>query len=244
MVFSDTTGGQGLVQDIDFYANSDPTTYDIKDKTRNINRWYETVVDDILSSNNRWQWDDSNQIDLPRATAQLNINQQQYNFDGTWLIVERVDVKDANGNWSHLQPIDQADLGGAYESFATTPGVPQWFDVDGENIFLFPTPNYTQAASMKVFFQRKAVLFTVSDTTKSPGFATSFHRILSLGAAYDWCTTKNLTKAPNLMAQIVAMREKLKGFYGGRDKYEHQRITPSRNDNVMGSYGTYGGSYD
>ena len=241
MQFSDTTYNQGIVQEIDFYADSDPSIYAINDKTRNVNRWLDICVNDIIQSNNRWQWDDPNQTTLPSGTTQINANQNQYSFDSTWLTVQRVDIQDSNGNWTKLNPIDNADIGGAVEAFQTTPGVPQNFDVDGENIILYPTPSYTLASAMRVYFQRLPVYFVPSDTTKAPGFAAPFHRILSLGAAADWCLTKNLSKYTNLMNQITPLRADLKGFYGSRNEYEHIRIVPQRRN--QGSWGNYNGDY-
>src|SRR6185312_13455630 len=128
-----------IIADIDFLANSDPSTYLIADKVRNCNNWIDVCISDIMAADGRWEWDDPNQTDLPRATTQLNANQQQYNFDSSWLIVERIDIKDTSGNWSTLTPIDQSDIVdvgvGSYQS---TPGTPQAFDADGENIFLYP----------------------------------------------------------------------------------------------------------
>lgn len=233
MQFNDATNNQGLVQDTDFWANSDPTIYLIADKTRNMNRYYEMCVSDILSANNRWEWDDTNQTDLPRGVTDLFSGQQQYNFDSTWLTVERVDIKDSTGNWSELWPMNEADIHQGYASFESTNGVPNSFDVDGDNIFLHPTPNYALTGGLKVFFKRKPVLFTVSDTTKEPGFASLYHRILSIGAAYDWCVTKGLPKASSLLLQMETMRTALKAHYASRNRYEHQRIIPAKNSNYQ-----------
>src|SRR6185437_12285853 len=149
---------------------------------RNCNNWIDVCISDIMAADGRWEWDDPNQTDLPRATTQLNANQQQYNFDSSWLIVERIDIKDTSGNWSTLTPIDQSDIVGVgVGSYQSTPGTPQAFDADGENIFLYPAPNYTQAASMKVFFQRKPVYLTVSSTTTIPAFVSIYNRLISYG---------------------------------------------------------------
>lgn len=234
MVFSDTTNNQGIIQDIDFWANSDHTIYLIADKTRSVNRYLEMCVSDILSANNRWEWDDTNQTDLPRGVTDLFSGQAQYNFDSTWLTVERVDIKDSAGNWSELTPLNEADIHQGYSAFQSTAGNPNSFDVDGDNLFLHPTPNYSLTGGLKVFFKRKPVLFVTTDTTKEPGFASVFHRILSLGAAYDWCVIKGLPRATQILAEMNTMRESLKGYYASRNRYEHQRIIPSNNNNYYG----------
>ncbi len=249
--FNDASGGQGMVQDIDFLANSDPTTYLIADKVRNCNNWIDVCIEAIMSADGRWQWDDPNQTDLPRATTQLYANQGQYNFDSSWLVVERIEVLDTNGNWNVLTPIDQSDIKGrGIGSYQTTPGTPQQFDVDGENIFLYPSPNYTLAAAMKVFFQRKPVYLTVSSTTTIPAFVSTYNRIISMGAASDWALTKDQNRYDKLMARIgmknpttgkwSGMIGDLQGHYASRNKTEKVRIIPSRNRGMLGdNWGGY-----
>jgi len=226
--FNDTATLQGICQDIDFLANSDPTTYLLADKVRNCNNWIDICIGDILSSDQRWEWDDPNQVDLPRGTAQLFANQTQYNFDSSWLTVERVEVKDSAGNWTKLLPIDQWDLQGqAIGSFQTTAGTPQAFDVDGENIFLYPAANYTLASALKVFFQRKPVYLTASSTTTIPAFVSIYNRIISYGAASDWALTKDQNRYNKLLNALTLMRSDLKGYYSSRNKFEKPRIIPA-----------------
>lgn len=251
--FNDSPGGQGIVQDIDFLANSDPTTYLIADKVRNCNNWIDVCIEAIMSADGRWEWDDPNQIDLPRATTQLNANQIQYNFDSSWLIVERVEVMNTFGGWTELNPIDQSDIQGqGIGSYQTTPGVPQQFDVDGENIFLYPAANYTQAASMKVYFQRKPVYLIISSTTTIPAFVSTYNRIISIGAASDWALTKDQARYDKLMARLGTKNQitgkwsgmigDLQGHYGSRNKYEKPRIVPARNKSNTGD-SAWGGFY-
>jgi hypothetical protein len=244
--FNDVSGGQGIVQDIDFLANSDPTTYLIADKVRNCNNWIDTCVEVIMSADGRWQWDDPNQTDLPRATTTLYSGQTQYNFDASWLDVQRVEVKDTNGNWMVLTPIDQSDIKGqGIGSYDTTAGVPSKFDVDGENIFLYPAANYTLVAGMKIFFQRKPVYLTVSSTTTIPAFVSTYNRIISMGAASDWALTKDQNRYDKLINRVgvknpvtgkwSGMLGDLQGHYASRNKFEKTRIIPTRRGGNWGN---------
>lgn len=238
-----------IVADIDFLANSDPTTYLIADKVRNCNNWIDVAIEAIMSADGRWQWDDPNQIDLPRATTQLNANQGQYNFDPTWLMVERIEVQDTSANWQVLTPIDQSDIKGqGIPNFQSTPGVPKEFDVDGENIFLYPSPSYTLAGGMKIYFQRKPVYLTISSTSTIPAFVSTYNRIISYGAASDWALTKDQNRYNKLVARLgvqdpatgrwSGMIGSLQGHYASRNKYENPRIIPARRG------GTFGNGWD
>lgn len=228
MQFSDTTYKQGIIEDIDFWVNTNTTTYPTADKTRNVNRWLDVVVSDILGADGRWQWDDSNHTDTPIGTTNLVSGQQQYSFSSEWLRVTRVEVKNSAGDWILLNPIDQNDIQVATAEFYDVNATPIFYDVIGENIFLYPASNYNSTGGVKVFFQRKPDYFTASDTTQEPGFAAPFHRILSKGAAYDFAIKKSLPQAKSLVKDITNMRDELKKFYGQRPKFERPRITGNR----------------
>jgi hypothetical protein len=228
MQFSDNSGSQGIVEEVNFLVNTNASTYPIADKTRNINRWLDVVVSDILQSSNRWQWDDVNFTTTPRATTDLVSGQKQYSFDSNWLEVERIDIKDQNSNWVSLLPIDEKDIPGGYDAFYSTNGTPECFDVDGENFYLFPAPNYNSDEGMKVWFRRKPDYFTVADTTQEPGFAAPFHRILSWGAAYDYALSHEMPQASALRLEIERMRKDLKEYYANRNKYERPQIKAVR----------------
>jgi len=113
------------------------------------------------------------------------------------------------------------------DEFEETDGVPKYFDFRGASVFLYPAPNYSQASSLIAYFNRAPLAFTASDTTKKPGFASIFHRILSLGASYDWNLT-NKKDVNNLRQEIAVMEEDIKQYYSKRDKYEKKMLTRAK----------------
>ena len=91
---------------------------------------------------------------------------------------------------------------------------------------LYPTPNYASTAGLKSYFKRDASYFVYNDTTKEPGFNPQYHRIISMGAAYDYCLFAGLSnKMAILNAEIVKMEEGIINFYSSRSKDEHPRMT-------------------
>lgn len=123
MQFSSNSDAAGIVEDIDFLINTDANSYPLIQKTRNVNRWMDYAVSVILQSDNRWQWDDINQTDLPIATTNLVDQQQDYEIaGGTFLRVLRVEVADNVGQYQVLQPIDMRDVEGqSMTEFLKTP---------------------------------------------------------------------------------------------------------------------------
>lgn len=255
MDFNDTTLKQGLVQDCDWWVNSDVTSYPLADKVRSANMGINEVVGLILGADGRWQFDDTNYTDLPIGTTNLVLNQQDYGIDVSMVDITRVECKDVNGNWQYLVPFDQKDLtpplgtptpigtltanatlgGNNYSltEFMNTAGTPIYYDKIANSIFLYPKPSYNSTGGLKVYFQRKASYFVVADTTKRPGFANHLHRYISFYMAKDYAVAKMLTgnKIQSLMNEMATMKQAIVDFYSARKKDEAVRMiarnTPS-----------------
>lgn len=192
----------------------------------------ETAI--IRNSEGRWQWDDSNDTDFPFATTSLVINQQDYSLDPTHYRIERVELKDEAGSWKKLIPIDQADIyNQSLTGFLSSIAIPSYYDKVGNSLFLYPIPSYSQAASLKVFYERGPSYFLSTDTTKTPGFNPLFHKIIPYWIAYDYAVINDLPITKTLyqmtgngdaVGLIPEMENNLKGYYLLRDKDEHLRL--------------------
>lgn len=239
MQFSDTTNYQGIVQDIDYllFGNSVATSpYAIADKTRNINRHFDDTVSLIMQSDARWKWDDDNNTDQPIGTINLVNNQQDYEIAGqTYLKIQRIEIKDVNGKYYLIYPIDEKEVQNqALTEFQSTAGRPIYYDKIGEYVFLYPKPstaNVTASAGMKIYYQRAPSYFVATDTTKSPGFASPYHRILSVGAALDYAVANGMTTKVNILAPMLKeLQAGLMTHYATRAGDEHVRMTVARED--------------
>lgn len=230
MVFSDTSTNLGILQDITFKTGASTTNFPTADRTRIINNWYMKTTGWIITSNGRWQWDDSNQTNQPSATTDLVTNQRDYtviNASPTasqdWLVVAKVQIKDTGGKWIDLKSIDKREIN---EGNFITSGTPDYYDFDGASIKLYNATSYDSTGGLKVWFQRSPLLFTATDTTKKPGFASIFHEILSLGASYDYLLNrkKDYAGADRINVEIEKMKADLQTHYGRRNNYEVNQI--------------------
>jgi len=226
MEYSNDTTKSGIIQDIDFLLNLDePATYDIKHKTRNVNRAYDRVVSLILQADGRWEWEDTNKTDLPIAIADLISGQRDYGIDTTFLRITKLLVKDRADNWQILTPVDENDPEGRDIIEERAEGVPQRYIKKANSIFLGPKPNYSSTNGLKIHFQRNVDYFTSDDSSKKPGFAEPFHRLLSLYAAYDWCLANNLGGRMGILTnEIAKMEVALIEYYSSRSRDEKPRI--------------------
>jgi hypothetical protein len=232
MVYSDSSGKLGIVQDIDFICGTDDTSYPVAQKTRNVNAWYQKVSMDILKSSGAWQFDDSNFTDLPVSTTTLVNGQADYSVPTTAFAIKMVEVLNNSGDYIRLTQIDYDDVTGAMSELEETDGVPKYYDLVGNSIILYPAPatgSVTMALGLKVYYDRELDAFTAADTTQEPGFAEPFHRLLSMGASYDFLlSTENYNKIKSLRDEIEQLRKEMKDYYGGRNKERKMRITINR----------------
>lgn len=225
-----------LQADVDFLVDTDSNTYSVADKLRNFNIALDEVSGIIVGCDGEWQWDDTNYTDLPIGLAQLNSGQTDYSFADDHLVIEAIEVKLPTNEWRRLKPIDlypeyNQQSKSSITDYLSTPGLPEYYDKVGDSIFLYPAPNYSQSASLKAFFQRKADPFVIGDTTKKPGFASHLHRILSISVAYDWAVAKQHSKLNWLLNEKNRYIAMLKAFYTVRTKDQYKRLRPNIENN-------------
>jgi len=227
MVYSDTSGLQGIVEEIDFIVNTNSSSYPITQKTRNINRGLDKVAYLIQTADGKWDFEDTNNTDLPIGYTDLVAGQQDYSFDSTHLKIKNVFYVDKEGTKTEL--IHRDDKAFFLEKISTQDiGIPTAYCIIGNSIFLdcFPEEGTIEDANiqLEVYFARNVSYFAVSDTTKTPGFNPQFHRILSLYGAYDYAFAKGLESTKLIRQEIALMEKSIQDFYSKRDQTQNIRM--------------------
>lgn len=215
-----------LYDDIDFLVTSNSVSYTPANKLRNMNIAYQNVAAMIWEVAEGWQYDDSNATDFAIATATLVDAQQDYEIPSTAQRLERVEVLDSQGNYQKLTQRDIHEIDLATSEYYETDGLPLYYDLVGRSIFLYPGPSttyVTAAAGLKVYFSRDVI--ALDETTDTPGFATAFHRLLSLSAAIDY--SKNRDEHRHLVDERDRTEKSLKRFYGHRNVERRSAIRPA-----------------
>jgi hypothetical protein len=239
MEFSNTTNRSGLIQDCEDITGKGATGISgtasvLQSFTRWINERYLEITGFIISCDGRWQWDDSNQTDLPIATTNLVSAQRDYTVivgspstTQDWLEVEKVEVKDSNGDWYFINPIDKNNINQPLDEVYETDGSPVYYDFEGTSIKLYPATDYASTGGLKIYFKRAPLLFATDATTKKPGFASIFHKYLSLGASFDYCISNDMKRANNLKVLMAEIKADIKKFYSKRSKFEKPVLSRS-----------------
>ena len=219
-------------------SRSDTTQFPLADFIRSANNWYRRANSWIWNATGEWEYDDSNYTNFPVATADLvttsGSEQQDYELPSTAQKIDRIEIKDSNGDWYKLKPINKEEVKSAMSEFYETAGKPVYYDLVGDSILLYPKPSdsdVTASGGIKCYFSRDVDEFTTSDTTQAPGFAENFHEIISVGAAIDYSNTYDQTKLNVLLSNLEKLKEELEQFYGSRHREMRPQIKRKFNKN-------------
>lgn len=224
MKFNDTTNQTGLIQECERFCHLGKTGISgasdlLAEFTVKINEANRVIWSWIYNSENGWQYDDGNQTDLPQATTDLVSGTAKYALPTEALTVKRIEILDQNDFWNQLLPITEFELRGkAIDEYFKTDAIPQYYRLLGNTVELFPASDYNATDGFKVYFDRDVVEFVSTDTTKDPGFASIFHRLLAVGASLDWLKINSSNnQAINTLAVDWANAERqVKTFYNKR----------------------------
>ena len=224
------SGTESIVTEVNFLTDTNSTSYPLSDLTRNVNRWAYQVQLAMIEGNHRWQVDDSNLTTLPHLDTTLVAGQADYTLPSGFLRLERVEVKDAQGDYHLLKQIDHRDIKEGYSEFKETDGMPEYYDLVGNSIILFPAPaasDVTTSEGLRAHILREIDIFTTADDTQELGFPEPFHRIVTFGAAYDYLISRgDYDKANAYRNEAEALLKKLRSFSTSMGD-EHIRIRPS-----------------
>jgi hypothetical protein len=193
-----------------------------------VNNYLDRVAGYAIGADSRFQWDDTNHTKLPIGTTNLVASQTDYSFltdeqGNRILTLTRIDVKNSDGVWTQLTPIDQKEINIALDEASRTASLPTHYDKIADNIIrLYPTPETSVTAGIKFYFQRTPSYFTATDTTKEPGVAPVLHRGFVMAGAFDGALTLGL---PNLQPLSIEMQKE--------EQFMKDYFTNRNNDSVL-----------
>lgn len=236
MYFNSSDKSNSIIADIDFLLFGTSETfndaYTLVDRTRNVNIVLDETVAEMFKADPNWDYDDTSNTNFPIATTDLNSGQDNYSFPDSTLVINRVRIKDSQGNLVTLEPVSRAELSDT-ELRAT--GSPNKFYKKGGSFFPVPIPDYGYDEGVEVEFQRGANHFASTDTTVSPGFNSLFHQILSVGAALRYAVGNGMREKVSFLSGLRAeITKNIREHYQTRSKDEKPRITLRRSSRGTG----------
>ena len=181
MQYNSDSNGLDIVTMAEKKCQANSVSFPIKDKTLYANEGSKIIWSWIHEAYGGWSFDDSNNTDFPEPTIALNQDQADYSMPIDGDFITGVSVKNTGGTWQELSPITLEqiqDKGISEAEFLKISGQPRYYRLLANSIKIYPAPNYTQSASLKLYYDRDILLFTTTDTTKKPGWATPYHEAL------------------------------------------------------------------
>lgn len=219
MQFSDTSTKLGIVQDITFLLGVDTNNYVIADRTRNVNERYRMVWQMIFESYGGWKWQDDNSNANPYTDVNIVSGTATGALPTGTLTIREAQLLDANSVYHRLTLITEQEyfeMGGDSQWNGIT-GFPQYLLPYEDTWKLIPAPNFTLSSALRIYFDADISSFAATDTTKVPGFASPFHRILSIGAALDYALARNMRDKVVYLQNLWNDYEKrIRDFYSKR----------------------------
>lgn len=232
--FSDTSNKTGLIETLARFTGTQTSTtssYTLAEKTLDINNAYAQFLSIAMRASGKQQIDDTNQSGLPVHTINIVSGTASYAFTvdtastpNQILEIQKLRIKDLNGRWTdQITQIDKNNFD--ISQYQDVTGTPEYFDLLGNNIVFYPTPNYNSSGGVEITVSRTPVYFLTSDTTKKPGIPDMFHEYLVLRPAFYFCTMKGLKQATQYGNAMVKMEEDIKHYYSNRNITTQNTIT-------------------
>lgn len=242
--FSDTTNKDGIVQKIQDACgliSATTNTYPIKRISKDVNSALEKFFDIARKNAPKIKIDDTNHSSEPAYSINLVSGTQRYTFNtdansNQIEKVDRVEILTASGVAKRLTFKNKESITEGIANYKATAGEPEEYYIEGEEVVLFPKPNYSTTSGLKLFIDRTGSYFVSTDTTKVAGIPNRFHDYLWLRPSYFWCLIKDQKRAINLKVELIEMEKDIVDFYkrlnGDSTRMDGvQRLKPSFQNN-------------
>jgi len=220
MRYNGDSTGQDIVTMCDDYANTNSVTFPIEKKTRAANKTLRKIWSWIFDSYGGWKYDDNNLSGLPETINTLTSGVNEYAVPTEASDIIGIDIlKQGQTLFVPLIPITVEEArrrGYSDKNLFSSTGTPKYYSLIGNSAIVYPTPNYTQASSIRFTYGRGVSAFATTDTTKEPGFDSNFHDAVPVGMALEYGKQNTLPNFTILQEDMNDYERRIKAFYSKR----------------------------
>lgn len=234
IAFSNTTDKNGLIETLARMTGTQTATtssYTLAQKTLDINNALVNFLSIAIRASGKWQVDDTNQTGIPTYAINIVSGTSTYAFTtdssspaNQILDIQNLRIKDVNGKWTDsIKQIDRSNT--EISQFQDITGTPEYYDLIGNNIVFYPTPNYNSTGGIELTISRTPSYFLTTDTTKKAGIPDMFDEYLVLRPAYYFCLSKGLPQTKGYGDAMLRMEAEIEDFFANRNKTYRNVIT-------------------
>jgi hypothetical protein len=217
-----------LIDRITFYTSLDENIFQATDRLIAINNAYDKLHSIILDSQDEWDFDDSNNTELPIATTDLLANQDIYAIPDTLYRLNKVEINYGAGFIKAL-PLDlnenflsEDEL--LQRSNVSTP----YYRIFGQTIQFYPKPTAEVSNGLKLYYDRAITHFTSDEYTAGtvkPGLDQLWHDYIALQASLDGAVKYNLVNKGDLSNLLQEMEQRIRKYYGKKTTDRKLKLT-------------------
>lgn len=208
-----------LIKDTKFWAGikeEDDDSYPIADIIRNYNFNLDLIIMKAMRVSNTWQVDDTTYDNINIAYTDLIGNQDNYTLESDMIRIQRLRIKDINGNWITLNPKDRREL---TDTDLGSTGTPRYYDKIGASLMLYPISDYSFENGIEIQYQRGGNYFEENNLSVIPGISVTSLRILSLKTALDYTETNEMeSRSAKIRNRLAELEAETLELYSDRDR--------------------------
>lgn len=216
-------------------TGTDTTSYPNSTRLIDINNHLQKVVGMIFDSQDETDYDDQRNTDYPIVTTSLTTN-RDYTIPVSEKVlrIKNVSISYDGTNVYRASPleINSTEMPVAPASATTAnANIDQYFDIISprydikyNSIFIYPKPTQAQVDAggfMVIEWERQPTPFTLSELTTGtevPGFDDTFHMMLALGPALDYCIPLQLPQKNDIAQMYADYETRLRKQYSSKQK--------------------------
>lgn len=230
MIWSDNTNKTGIVEDCDWWAGTNSSTYPLVDKARNANKALRQIGRRIIRSMYTESFLDDNALDFNIEYSDLVAGEDNVTMAVGVFTIERVRVKDENGEFVTLKQVSRREL---TDSELNDSGTPTKFYRAGQSLLLSPSPSYGASSGIEIEYQKSLEQeFTATgNDDRVPGFHEDYHPLVSLHMARDYTAINDRERYETILLEIARIEEQMDQDFQNRNRTEPDSFTLSRTYN-------------
>jgi len=171
-----------------------------------------------ITSSGTWKWDSRNQGDISRVTASVVGGIAE--LEDELIALEHVEALGVDNKYFTVHPKDQRTVGEPLETVYSGSGTPQYYDIDGRTLRLFPAGN----ATVRLSFSRAHPRYTVDALTGSTGVSPIDEEYIAMYAADRLMIGSNDPSRTQIRNELTVMEARIKDMASKMDRDTPRRL--------------------